>query len=128
HPTFPMRWISYLVAVAVVAAILAMATAGAMVTFAWPKLPSLEALTDYQPRIPLRVFSSDGHLLGEFGEERRAVVEIEEVPRSLQLAILAAEDERFYEHHGVDPFGIARAALANLSSGGRGQGASTITM
>ena len=123
-----MRWTSYLISIVVVAVILVAATAGAMVAFAWPKLPSLEALTDYQPRIPLRIFSSDGHLLGEFGDERRAVVEIEEVPRALQLAILAAEDERFYEHHGVDPIGIARAALANFASGGRGQGASTITM
>lgn len=85
-----MRWTSYLISIVVVAVILVAATAGAMVAFAWPKLPSLEALTDYQPRIPLRIFSSDGHLLGEFGDERRAVVEIEEVPRALQLAILAA--------------------------------------
>lgn len=123
-----MRWFLYLVAAAIVAIILAAATVGTVVAFAWPRLPDLEALTDYRPRIPLRIFSSDGHLLGEFGEERRAVVDIDDVPYSLKQAILAAEDERFYEHSGVDPVGIARAALANLLSGGRGQGASTITM
>ncbi|MDX5364602.1 MAG: penicillin-binding protein 1A [Pseudazoarcus pumilus] len=123
-----MRWFLYLVAAGLVAIILAAATVGTVVAFAWPRLPDLEALTDYRPRIPLRVFSSDGHLLGEFGEERRAVVDIEDVPTSLKQAILAAEDERFYEHPGVDPIGIARAAIANVLSGGRGQGASTITM
>ena len=123
-----MRWFLYLVAAACVAAVLALATLATMVAFAWPKLPTLDALTDYRPRIPLRVYSSDGHLLGEFGEERRAVVTIDDVPPVLQQAILAAEDERFYMHHGVDPIGIARAALSNLATGGRGQGASTITM
>lgn len=123
-----MRWFLYLVATGLVAIILAAATLGTIALFAWPRLPDLEALTDYRPRIPLRVFSSDGQLLGEFGDERRAVVDIEDVPNSLKQAILAAEDERFYEHPGVDIIGIARAAVANIASGGRGQGASTITM
>lgn len=68
----------------------------------YPTLPSLEVLTDYRPKIPLRVYSSEGVLLGEFGEERRAVVAIDQVPQVLQQAILAAEDERFYQHGGVD--------------------------
>ena len=93
-----------------------------------PNLPSLEALTDYQPKIPLRVFSADGKLIGEFGEERRAVVRLDQVPKSLVNAILAAEDERFFKHGGVDYLGVARAALSNFSSGGVRQGASTITM
>jgi penicillin-binding protein 1A len=93
----------------------------------WPTLPSLEVLTDYQPKIPLRVVSSDGELLGEFGEERRAIVRIREVPDVMKQAILAAEDERFYQHGGVDYLSVARAALANLSSGPQ-QGAGTITM
>ncbi|HET9046904.1 MAG TPA: penicillin-binding protein 1A [Casimicrobiaceae bacterium] len=93
----------------------------------WPTLPSLEALTDYQPKIPLRVVSADGALLGEFGEERRAVVAIREVPDVMKHAILAAEDERFYSHGGVDYLSVVRAALANLSSGAQ-QGAGTITM
>ncbi len=123
-----MRWILYPVAALLVAAVLAIATLGTAVAFAWPKLPSLEALTDYRPRIPLRVYTSDGYLLDEFGEERRALVGIADVPVKLRQAILAAEDERFYEHPGVDVIGIARAAVANFASGERGQGASTITM
>ncbi|WP_332672242.1 penicillin-binding protein 1A [Aromatoleum sp.] len=123
-----MRWVFYPLAALIVALILGVATLGAMSALAWPNLPSLEALTDYRPKIPLRVYTSDGHLLGEFGEERRAVVRIDEVPVELKQAILAAEDERFYEHPGIDVIGIARAALANVVSGARGQGASTITM
>ena len=94
----------------------------------YPTLPSLEVLTDYQPKIPLRVFSAEGTLLGEFGEERRAFIAIEKVPKQMQDAILAAEDERFYQHRGVDYVGVARAALSNFVSGGVRQGASTITM
>ena len=123
-----MRWILYPVAALIVGAILVVATLGTAAVLAWPKLPSLEVLTDYRPRIPLRVYSADNHLLAEFGEERRALVTIDEVPDTLKQAILAAEDERFYDHPGVDVIGIARAALANLVSGERGQGASTITM
>src|SRR6187397_3025002 len=93
----------------------------------YPTLPSLEALTDYQPKIPLRVVSSEGDLLGEFGEERRAVVAIRDVPDVMKQAILAAEDERFYQHGGVDYLSVARAALANIASGTQ-QGAGTITM
>ena len=94
----------------------------------YPTLPSLEVLTDYQPKIPLRVYSAEGQLIGEFGEERRAVVAIDAVPRQMIAAILAAEDERFYQHGGVDYVGVARAALSNFVSGGVRQGASTITM
>ena len=94
----------------------------------YPTLPSLEVLTDYQPKIPLRVYSAEGALLGEFGEERRAFVAIKSVPRPMVSAILAAEDERFYQHRGVDYIGVGRAALSNFVSGGVRQGASTITM
>ncbi|MCL4470419.1 MAG: penicillin-binding protein 1A [Gammaproteobacteria bacterium] len=95
---------------------------------AYPNLPSLESLTDYRPKIPLRVYTADGALIGEFGEERRALVKIGAVPRQMRLAILAAEDDRFYSHGGVDYMGVARAALANLTAGGAREGASTITM
>jgi penicillin-binding protein 1A len=94
----------------------------------YPGLPTLEALTDYQPKIPLRIYSIEGQLIGEFGEERRAVVALATVPKSLIDAIVAAEDERFFRHSGVDYVGVARAALSNFSSGGARQGASTITM
>lgn len=93
-----------------------------------PTLPSLESLTDYRPKIPLRVYSVDGQLIGEFGEERRAVIKLEQAPKNLVNAIVAAEDERFFQHGGVDYLGVARAALSNFTSGGVRQGASTITM
>ena len=94
----------------------------------YPNLPSLESLTDYQPKIPLRVYTEEGGLIGEFGEERRSVVTMSEVPAVLKSAILAAEDERFYQHTGIDYVGVLRAAYSNLVLGGRRQGASTITM
>ena len=95
-------------------------------TMAYPNLPSLDTLTDYRPKIPLRVFTADNVLIGEFGEERRNVVRFKDIPDVMKKAVLAIEDDRFYEHGGVDYFGIARAALHNLSGGAR-QGASTIT-
>ncbi|MCK9259943.1 MAG: penicillin-binding protein 1A [Azoarcus sp.] len=123
-----MRWVLYPVVALTALVTLGLATLAAISILAWPNLPSLEVLTDYRPRVPLRIYTADGYLISEFGEERRSVVKIEDVPAILKHAILAAEDERFYEHPGIDPIGIARAALANLTSGGRGQGASTITM
>jgi penicillin-binding protein 1A len=101
---------------------------GLVLLLAYPSLPSLEVLTDYQPKIPLRVYTAEGALIGEFGEERRSVITIGEVPPLLKEAILAAEDERFYQHTGIDSVGVLRAAYANLMQGGRRQGASTITM
>jgi penicillin-binding protein 1A len=123
-----IRWLAFpflLLASSALAGILLMGFAAVLVL---PTLPSLEVLTDYQPKIPLRVYSADGKLIGEFGEERRAVVKIGEVPKPMIDAILAAEDERFYQHSGVDYVGVARAALSNFASGGARQGASTITM
>ncbi|PKO37030.1 MAG: penicillin-binding protein [Betaproteobacteria bacterium HGW-Betaproteobacteria-6] len=93
----------------------------------YPNLPTLEVLTDYRPKIPLRVYTSDGFLIGEYGEERRAVVAIADVPTVMKNAILAAEDDRFYQHGGIDYTGIVRAIGANLIGGGKRQGASTIT-
>ena len=99
-----------------------------VVSSVWPNLPNLTAMTDYRPRIPLRIYSADKILLAEYGEERRNVLRIDEFPEKMKLAILAAEDDNFYDHSGVDWRGVIRAVLANLSSGGRAQGASTITM
>jgi penicillin-binding protein 1A len=99
-----------------------------IIALAYPNLPSLQALTEYQPKVPLRIYTAEGVQIGEFGEERRAVVAIADVPVALKNAIIAAEDERFYEHAGIDYVGVLRAAYANLAAGGRRQGASTITM
>ena len=92
------------------------------------RLPPIDTLTEYRPKVPLRIYTSDGVLIGEFGEERRDYVPIEEIPRHVRLAILAAEDNGFYEHSGIEFMGIARAAIANILTGSRGQGGSTITM
>ncbi len=108
--------------------VMAGAVLSLMVLLAYPNLPSLDALTDYRPKVPLRVYSAEGVLIGEFGEERRSVVAIDDVPQIMKQAILAAEDERFYQHLGVDYQGVIRAAYSNLTAGGKRQGASTITM
>ncbi|MEO6270998.1 MAG: penicillin-binding protein 1A [Lautropia sp.] len=129
----PRRWsagriLAYLVAVPLglgVAGILTVILAALLTA---DRLPSLAILTDYRPKVPMHVYTADGLLIGEFGEERRSVVRIADFPDPMKQAILAAEDDRFYEHSGVDISGIARAALANLRAGGRAQGASTITM
>ncbi|MEY4698669.1 MAG: hypothetical protein RIR85_89 [Pseudomonadota bacterium] len=92
-----------------------------------PNLPDLDTITDYKPKVPLRIYTADNALIGEFGEERRNIIAIEEIPSYLKNAVVAIEDERFYEHGGVDYWGVLRATLANLR-GGLSQGASTITM
>ncbi len=93
-----------------------------------PDLPDVESVRDVRLKVPLRIYSAEGGLIAEFGEERREPVTIEQVPKLLIQAVLAAEDDSFYSHPGVDFLGVARAALANLRSGGHEQGASTITM
>ena len=109
-------------------ALMVVSLAGIIFILAYPQLPSVDVLTDYRPKIPLRVFTADGHLIGEFGEERRDFVQIKDVPAVMKHAILAAEDERFYQHPGIDTLGIMRAAYSNFIGGGKRQGASTITM
>lgn len=122
------RWWAFPLLLVFLLAALGSLIVGFAAVMVYPTLPSLEALTDYRPKIPLRVYSADGHLIGEFGEERRAVVTLAQVPKTLVNAIVAAEDERFFQHGGVDYVGVARAALSNFASGGVRQGASTITM
>jgi len=101
---------------------------GMALALAWPNLPDLHAMTDYRPRVPLRIYTSDRVLIGEFGEERRNVLRFNEIPDVMKSAVLAAEDDRFYQHGGIDWMGVARAGLANLISMSKSQGASTITM
>ncbi|MBA0901482.1 MAG: penicillin-binding protein 1A [Candidatus Nitrotoga sp.] len=124
----PTRGRSYLImaGVAFVIAPLLLGVFAAILVY--PTLPSLETLTDYSPKIPLRVYSTEGVLIGEFGEEHRALIKIDEVPSLMKKAILAAEDDHFYEHGGVDYLGVLRAAYYNVTSRGGRQGASTITM
>jgi penicillin-binding protein 1A len=89
--------------------------------------PYSDALTDYRPKVPLRVYTADHVLIGEFGEERRSLVRFQDIPDQMKKAVLAIEDYRFYEHGGVD-FPASCAPVADLAHGGASQGASTITM
>ena len=97
------------------------------VALASRQLPDVSSLADYRPKLPLRVYSAEGSLIGEFDEERRQLVPLAQMPRVLIDAVLATEDARYYQHGGIDSKGLLRALVANLS-GRRAQGASTITM
>jgi penicillin-binding protein 1A len=94
---------------------------------AYPNLPDVSELSDYRPKLPLRIYSADHVLIGEFGEERRSLTPISQIPAVMKNAVLAIEDARFYSHGGVDYRGLVRAAIANLGRV-KSQGASTITM
>jgi penicillin-binding protein 1A len=125
HPVVrALVWLAGAVGAGVLALLLVVSVALAV---AYPRLPSIEGLVDYRPKLPLRVISADGVVLGEFGEERRNFTPIGQIPKVMQEAVLAIEDAHFYEHNGVDYRGVIRAGLANLSEA-RSQGASTITM
>ena len=98
-----------------------------VMAMAYPNLPDISDLEDYHPKLPLRIFSAEGELIGEFGEEHRTLTPIEEIPAVMKNAILAIEDARFFQHGGVDYLGMIRAAAANVGRS-KSQGASTITM
>jgi penicillin-binding protein 1A len=117
-------WLTGLAAAGALAMVLTIAVALAV---AYPNLPDVSDLADYRPKLPLRVYSSEGALLGEFGEERRNLTPIGEIPKVMKDAVLAIEDTRFFQHGGVDYKGVMRAGLANLGKV-KSQGASTITM
>jgi len=119
-----LAWLAGLLMAGLACVLLLVAMALAM---AYPNLPDISGLTDYRPKLPMRVLSSDGTLLGEFGEERRNYLPVAQIPKVMQDAVLAIEDARFYQHGGVDYLGVIRAGLANVSDS-RSQGASTITM
>ncbi|MCZ8075090.1 MAG: transglycosylase domain-containing protein, partial [Paucibacter sp.] len=119
-----LAWLFGLAAAGGVAVLMLVALALAM---AYPNLPDISGLTDYRPKLPLRVLSAEGQLLAEFGDERRNFLPIKEIPKVMQDAVLAIEDARFYQHGGVDYLGVIRAGLANVGES-RSQGASTITM
>jgi penicillin-binding protein 1A len=100
---------------------------GVALSVAYPNLPDISDLSDYRPKLPLRIYSADSVLIGEFGEERRNLTPIAEIPKVMKDAVLAVEDARFYSHSGIDYSGLIRAAIANLGRA-KSQGASTITM
>ena len=100
---------------------------GVALAVAYPNLPEVTGLVDYRPKLPMRIYSSDGVMLGEYGEERRNFLPINQIPKAMKDAVLASEDARFYQHSGVDIKGVLRAGLAQFNRS-RSQGASTITM
>lgn len=108
--------------------VLALITAAVVYFFLAPKLPDTQTLKQIQLQIPLRIYSSEGKLMAEFGEKRRIPVEYQDIPPQMIQAFLAAEDDRFYDHPGVDYQGILRAVYALLTTGEKTQGGSTITM
>ena len=126
-----LRWIAKIaigaLAVAIAGVMGALMLVAVALAVAYPNLPQLSGLTDYRPRLPMRIYSADKVLLAEYGEERRQFVPLAQIPKVMQQAVLASEDSRFYQHSGVDIKGVLRAGLAQFSRM-RSQGASTITM
>ena len=123
----PLKVVAWLTGLAVAGTLAGAAVVAVALAFAYPNLPDISDLADYRPKLPLRVFSSEGALIGEFGEERRNLTPINDIPKIMKDAVLAVEDTRFFEHGGVDYKGMVRAALANVGRM-KSQGASTITM
>ncbi|MDP3082452.1 MAG: penicillin-binding protein 1A [Rubrivivax sp.] len=121
------RVVGALVGLGAAAVLAALLVVGVALAVASRNLPTIATMGDYRPKLPLRVYSADGALLGEFGEERRNFMPIGQIPQVMKDAVLAAEDSRFYQHGGIDYKGVARAVLENLRDA-RSQGASTITM
>jgi penicillin-binding protein 1A len=117
-------WSAGLALAALASVVLAVAVALAA---AYPNLPDISDLADYRPKLPLRIYTTEGSLMGEFGEERRSLTPIAEFPQVMKDAVLSIEDARFYQHGGVDYLGVIRAGLANMGRL-KSQGASTITM
>jgi penicillin-binding protein 1A len=119
-----LLWVAGIVAAGLVSVLIIV---GVALAVAYPNLPDVSDLSDYRPKLPLRVYSTEGVLIGEFGEERRQLTPIAEIPKVMKDAVIAVEDARFYSHSGVDYLGVMRAGLANLGKA-KSQGASTITM
>lgn len=134
QPPAQKSWLHWLIAFVVwstgffLAAVVALALFIAVaLSVAYPNLPDISDLSDYRPKLPLRIYSADSVLIGEFGEERRNLTPIKDIPQVMKDAVLAIEDARFFQHGGVDYLGVIRAGLANVGKS-KSQGASTITM
>ncbi len=122
-----LLWTLRIIGTLLAGAVCVAALVGVGLAVAYPSLPDISELTDYRPKLPMRVYATDGTMIGEYGEERRHLTPIAEIPKVMKDAVLAIEDSRFYSHNGVDLKGIVRAAVANLGKV-KSQGASTITM
>ena len=129
HPILGLllKALAWLMGASIAAALGVVCLVALVMSIAYPNLPEVSDLASYRPKLPLRVFSIEGDLLGEFGEEHRTFTPIAEIPQVMKDAILAIEDARFFQHNGVDYLGVVRAGLANVGKS-KSQGASTITM
>jgi penicillin-binding protein 1A len=122
-----LRWWFYPFVLLTSLALVAIGIVMLTVVLLYPNLPSIEAVTDYRPKLPLRVYTVEGDVIGEFGEEKRSFVRVQDFPMVMKQAVISAEDERFYQHGGVDYLGLIRAAATNILAGKIKGGASTIT-
>ena len=122
-----MKLIKFLLTVTLYCIVLASASVYALYRYIDPQLPDITQLKDVHLQTPMLVYSAEGEIIAQYGEQRRIPLKLDQMPRQMTHAFLATEDSRFYEHHGVDPIGIIRAVSVALSSGHASQGASTIT-
>ncbi|MBU4682809.1 peptidoglycan glycosyltransferase/peptidoglycan DD-transpeptidase MrcA [Cedecea davisae] len=122
-----MKFVKYLLILAVCCVLLGAGSIFGLYKYIEPQLPDVATLRDVRLQIPMQVYSADGELIAQYGEKRRIPLTLNQIPPIMVKAFIATEDSRFYEHHGVDPVGIFRAASVALFSGHASQGASTIT-
>jgi len=122
-----VKFVKYLLILAVCCILLGTGTVYGLYKYIEPQLPDVNTLKDVRLQTPMQVYSAEGELIAQYGEKRRVPLTLQQMPPELIKAFIATEDSRFYEHHGVDPVGIFRAASIALVSGHASQGASTIT-
>ena len=123
-----LKFIKFLVITIALLTLLAVGAVAGLYYYVKPELPSVETLRDVRLQVPMQVFTADGKLISQFGEQRRTPKTLDEIPQQLIDAIIATEDSRFYEHFGIDPIGVMRAATVLVATGEIREGASTITM
>ncbi len=123
-----LRWLTWLVATVIGVTLSIVLAVSATYVYLQPSLPTVEAMRSAELQVPLRIYSRSGQLIAQIGEQRRIPIAYDQIPEQIKQAFIAAEDDRFFEHHGFDYQGILRSAMVNLVKGSRAQGASTITM
>jgi len=122
-----VKFVKYFLILAVCCILLGAGSVYGLYKYIEPQLPDVNTLKDVRLQTPMQVYSAEGDLIAQYGEKRRVPLTIGQMPPEMVKAFIATEDSRFYEHHGVDPIGIFRAASIALMSGHASQGASTIT-